>query len=140
MSPQTVQGNRDKGTHRQRKERKSTPRYAPTKTWKTAESAENFRTSKPCTFCDRKHPSECKFKDHPDANTDPSIPWLESSRARDEQGRLRELRLGLQATLGLGKKRNCTSVKSSIGTPDNHRCDHLMPYSDYRSRGRLVTK
>ena len=39
------------------------------KTWKTAEATRNFRTSKPCTFCGRKHSSDCKFKEHPDTNT-----------------------------------------------------------------------
>ena len=59
-------------------ERRPSPR-----TWKTAEDVGNFRTSKPCTFCGRKHPSDCKFKGHPDANTDPSIPWSESRVGRE---------------------------------------------------------
>ena len=43
------------------------------------------------------------------------------SWARDEQGWLRELRFGLRATLGLGKKRACT-----FGTHDNHRQTSLV--------------
>ena len=117
-----------------RVERRPSPR-----TWKTAEDAGNFRTSKPCTFCGRKHPSDCKFKGHPDANTDPSIPWSESRVGRDEQGWLRELRFGLRATLGLGKKRARTFGKSRHGTHGNHRQTSLVVDSSSTMRADNAT-
>jgi hypothetical protein len=62
---------------------KEDTKYAPSRTTKTGDGAENFRIGKPCTYCGRKHENSCKLTDHPDANKDTSIPWLESAVGRD---------------------------------------------------------
>jgi len=61
------------------------------------------------------------------------------SWARDEQGWLRELRFGLRATLGLGKKRARTFGKSRHGTHGNHRQTSLVVDSSSTMREDSAT-
>ena len=63
-------GRENRDTHSNRRDKSSSA--------KGSSTSRETKGPKLCYACGKPHPGDCMLRNHPDANTDPSIPWIES--------------------------------------------------------------